>query len=170
MRSRAFCFLMGIVGLAAPADISYPLVDTGQIHCFDLNGAGAFPGVGEPFAGQDAPYAGNQPDYEDNGNGTVSDRVTGLMWTQDPGEKMTFAEAVAGASRCRVGSHEDWRLPSIKELYSLIQHKLASKQTETEATLAALLDARLQAVGAHIPTTRSDYDPEARPRSRPRRS
>jgi hypothetical protein len=34
---------------------------------------------------------------------------------------MTFEEAQAGAAACRVGGHRDWRMPTIKELYSLIQ-------------------------------------------------
>jgi len=42
------------------------------------------------------------------------------MWESDPGEQMTFEKAVAGAGTCRVGGYEDWRLASIKELYSLI--------------------------------------------------
>jgi hypothetical protein len=42
------------------------------------------------------------------------------MWQQDPGEKKTFAQAVAGAVKCRTGGYNDWRLPSIKSLYSLM--------------------------------------------------
>ena len=42
------------------------------------------------------------------------------MWQKDPGPKKTFAEASGKASTCRVGGHGDWRLPTIKELYSLI--------------------------------------------------
>jgi len=47
-------------------------------------------------------YAGAQPSYRDNGDGTVSDLVTGLMWMQDPGEKMTFDEASENAKKCAV--------------------------------------------------------------------
>ena len=43
------------------------------------------------------------------------------MWQADPGKKKTYAQAVAGAEKCRTGGHSDWRLPTIKELYSLIQ-------------------------------------------------
>lgn len=93
-------------GLLFAAD--YQIVDTGQVKAYGN------------VAGQDAQYKGNQPAYRDNGDGTVSDLVTGLMWTQDPGKKVTTSEAVAGASKCRTGGYSDWRLPTIKELYSLI--------------------------------------------------
>ena len=102
-----------------PAE-NYPIVDTGQERCYDNSLEITYPKGGEPFFGQDAQYRGNQPAYRDNGDGTISDLVTGLMWQKDPGPKKTFPEAVAGASVCRVGGYDDWRLPSIKELYSLI--------------------------------------------------
>ncbi len=99
---------------------SYPVVDTGQERCFDTRSEITYPKAGQPFFGQDAQYLGRQPSYRDNGNGTVSDLVTGLMWQQDPGSKMTYEQALAGASDCRLGGFDDWRLPSIKELYSLM--------------------------------------------------
>ena len=89
--------------------LTYPIVDTGQTQAYG------------DYAGQDAHYLANAPSYTDNGDGTVTDNVTGLMWTKDPGEKMTYAQAVAHAPKCTVGGHKDWRLPSIKELYSLIK-------------------------------------------------
>jgi hypothetical protein len=89
--------------------VSYPIVDTGQTLVYGSE------------KGQDADYSGNAPTYKDNGDGTISDQVTGLMWTQDPGTKKTFNEAFSGASKCKVGGYTDWRLPTIKELYSLIQ-------------------------------------------------
>ena len=101
--------------------LAYPIVDTAQTACYDARSEIAAPHAGEAYFGQDAQYAGPQPDYRDNGDGTVSDQVTGLMWTQDPGEKLTYQQALQGAASCRVGDYEDWRLPSIKELYSLIR-------------------------------------------------
>ena len=98
----------------------YPIVDTGQVRCYDEAVAIEHPEQGEPFHGQDAQYAAHPPSYRDNGDGTVSDLVTGLMWTRDPGETKTLAQALEEAPRCEVGGHDDWRLPTIKELYSLI--------------------------------------------------
>ncbi|MDF7824957.1 DUF1566 domain-containing protein [Pontiellaceae bacterium B12227] len=89
--------------------VPYPVVDTGQTFAYGND------------KGQDAHYSANAPSYKDNGDGTVTDQVTGLMWTQDPGRKMTFDDAVKNASKCKTGGHSDWRLPTIKELYSLIQ-------------------------------------------------
>ena len=102
------------------ADVTYPIVDTGQVRCYDNRTEVEYPEAGELFFGQDAHYNAAQPAYRDNGDGTVTDLNTRLMWTQDPGGKKTFEQAVAGAAACRVGGYNDWRLPTIKALYSLI--------------------------------------------------
>ncbi|NUQ00062.1 MAG: DUF1566 domain-containing protein [Armatimonadetes bacterium] len=104
------------------ADRPYAVVDTGQTLCYDAIGEMAPPRPGQVFYGQDAQYQGPQPSYRDNGDGTVSDLVTGLMWQKTPNlqHKLTFDEAVAGAAAFRLAGQADWRLPSIKELYSLI--------------------------------------------------
>ena len=105
---------------ASTGRVPYTIVDTAQIRCYSNNAEIQFPQAGAAFFGQDAHYAGNEPAYKDNGDGTVTDLNTALMWQSDPGEKMTFSQAVAGAATCRVGGYDDWRLPTIKELYSLI--------------------------------------------------
>ena len=104
----------------AGTDLTYPIVDTGQTECYGDRGEVEAPGPGRAFHGQDAQYVGLAPSYRDNGDGTVTDLNTGLMWQQDAGGKMSFAQAKAGAEGCRLGGYRDWRLPRIKELYSLI--------------------------------------------------
>ncbi|MCI5220121.1 MAG: hypothetical protein D3914_13270, partial [Candidatus Electrothrix sp. LOE2] len=73
--------------------LNYPIVDTGVSDYYSnsllLSSA---PTAGEAFYGQDAQYNGNQPSYTDNGDGTVTDNVTGLMWQQNMGAKMTWTE------------------------------------------------------------------------------
>jgi hypothetical protein len=100
------------------ASLGYPIVDTAQGTCYDDRVQ--IPCSQADLAGQDGQYGGNAPRYQDNGDGTVDDLVTGLTWQQEPGEKMTYAQAVAGAASFSLAGHSDWRLPTIKELYSLI--------------------------------------------------
>ena len=38
----------------------------------------------------------------DNGDGTVSDLVTGLMWVKARGSKMTWAAAFTNAAACKL--------------------------------------------------------------------
>ncbi len=99
---------------------TYTIVDTGQTHCYDNQGQISCPQSGAFYAGQDAQYAGVQPAYIDNGDGTVTDVNTGLMWQKTPGDKVTYAQAVAGPGTLNLAGYDDWRLPTIKELYSLI--------------------------------------------------
>jgi len=113
-----------------PGITGYPIVSTNQIKYYDTITEITAPTAGSAFYGQDAMYAGNSPNYVNNGDGTITDMVTGLMWQQtsdrngdgtiNASDKVTYSEAVAGASSCKTGGHTDWRLPTIKELYSLI--------------------------------------------------
>jgi hypothetical protein len=58
----------------------------------------------------------------DNGDGTVTDTKTGLMWQQgDPGQ-MTWTSALTYCENLKLANHDDWRLPNINELRSLIDY------------------------------------------------
>ncbi|HOD84679.1 MAG: hypothetical protein BWX88_05066 [Planctomycetes bacterium ADurb.Bin126] len=109
-------------GAGSPA-LTYPIVDTGLERFFSDRGElSAAPRPGERFYGQDACYRGRRFSYRDNGDGTVCDLATGLMWQKTPemDRLPTFREAVAGAAKLRLAGHGDWRLPTVKELYSLM--------------------------------------------------
>ncbi len=42
------------------------------------------------------------------------------MWIQDAGEKTNYDDAIAGVSSFKFAGYDDWRVPTIKELYTLI--------------------------------------------------
>jgi len=108
------------VQVSTSNNLTYPIVATNQVYCYDDKSSISCPADGQAFYGQDAQYTGNTPRYQDNGDGTVTDLVTGLMWQANPGEKMTYDQAATGASSFNLTGYSDWRLPTIKELYSLI--------------------------------------------------
>lgn len=116
---------------------TYPIVDTGVEEFYDNQNIISRPLSGEPFYGQDAHYTGNRPQYEDNGDGTITDKVTGLMWEKNMGEKMTLEEAMQKAARSTLGGYTDWRVPTIKELYSLI---LFTGQVKGQKAIRSFID------------------------------
>ena len=121
-----------------PASIStaagvgtYPIVGTGQTTYWNLIGnAIDQPTTGDSLYGQNASYQGNTPKYRDNNDGTITDLVTGLIWTKtldlnEDGEinsldQMTVGDALASPANVNVGGYTDWRIPTLKEAYSLI--------------------------------------------------
>lgn len=121
--------------LTSPVDTlpeisGYPIVGTNQSAWYDNQNVIVAPALGDAFHGQNADYPGTSPSYRDNGDGTVTDLVTGLMWSRSPDmdgdgkidatDKLTYAEATSLAAAYQAGGYSDWRLPTIKELYSLI--------------------------------------------------
>lgn len=99
---------------------SYSIVDTGQTNCYNNQGQIPCPKSDKPFYGQDSQYKGVQQSYKDNHDGTITDKRTGLMWIKARGKKVTWDNATYNASTSRIGGYSDWRMPTIKELYSLI--------------------------------------------------
>jgi len=105
---------------AAGSSVSFLLVDTDQDICFNGSSCGACPTAGSAYFGQDAQYRSPSTSYQDNGDGTVTDLNTNLMWQKNPGAKMSYDQAVANLASFELAGYTDWRLPTIKELYSLI--------------------------------------------------
>ena len=87
-------------------------------------------------------YVRGNPDYgkndfHDNGDGTVSDRATGLMWSKaDSRSGMKWKAALAWVQARNAEhylGHDDWRLPNAKELQSIVDYRRAPAVTHFPA-------------------------------------
>lgn len=58
--------------------------------------------------------------FTDNGDGTVTDITTGLVWQQGEAKAMTWEKALAYCENLDLAGYRDWRLPNIRELLSLV--------------------------------------------------
>lgn len=107
------------------------LLKTGQTKCDQGNFI-----LGEPPPpcsppGQDRSAFGVALSYEDNGDGTITDIVTGLIWEKlskdgsihDVDTFYPWSEAItvkiSNLNTNRFAGHDDWRLPNRRELESL---------------------------------------------------
>lgn len=101
---------------------SYVLTATGQTKAYGIDGQeiiGLSPG--DSLYGQDGHYQKGEPmKYKDNGDGTITDLVTGLIWQKVPPKMdLTWEEAKKYCDTLTLGGYDDWRLPSAKELFSI---------------------------------------------------
>lgn len=61
------------------------------------------------------------PSFRVNPDGTVTDHSTGLMWQQfDDGDLKGWPEALAYCEDLCLGGHDDWRMPNVKELRTIV--------------------------------------------------
>jgi Protein of unknown function (DUF1566) len=128
-------------GWGTPAFADAPMERTGQTQCWDPADT-SFPieeiACSDPAAtGQDgAVLAGHPlptPRFVDEGNGTVEDKLTDLIWLKDASGlgAQTWGNALGAVADLNegedfscadytAGTFADWRLPNVKELQSLI--------------------------------------------------
>jgi len=126
-----------LIGASSASSGDYTIVDTGQDVYYGDTVEITSPLSGEAYYGQDAQYDGLQPSYSLSGDGlTVSDNNTGLTWQRsadtdedediDVADKLTWSELQTYPDILNAdsfGGYNDWRLPSIKELYSLMDFR-----------------------------------------------
>jgi hypothetical protein len=93
------------------------------------------------LGGQDGYYSatkGTALSYTDNGDGTITDEVTGLMWKKcsegyneadnclalpvGAVAKMDWETALVTCEADETAEYTDWRLPNIRELSSIINY------------------------------------------------
>jgi len=130
--SLALLFGLGLRAPAAEAWGDFPA--TGQTTSFP-----AVTATGAPVGDDGAVQAGAPLSYTDNGDGTITDNNTGLMWEKksddgsdhDDGREFSWSgngtdatiwdwvEVLNGTS---FAGYNDWRIPNAKELQSIVDY------------------------------------------------
>ncbi len=105
---------------------------TGQTDCWDESGNSiSCSGTGQD--GELQKGASTAARFIDNGDGTVTDKLTNLIWLKEAScfERMKWADALSTVSSLSAGCccgladgsvAGDWRMPNIKELQSLVDY------------------------------------------------
>ncbi len=73
------------------------------------------------------------PDFVDNGDGTVTDRVTDLIWLKETdGKKRAWEPSIQYCENLVFAGHSDWKLPHNKELSSLVDLRKQKPAIDTD--------------------------------------
>ena len=114
---------------------------SGQTTCYNAIGSViACAGTGQDGEKQ----AGANLAYQDNGDGTVTDLDTGLMWEKltddgsihDRDQTFSFASIqthIAAVNGEPLGGYTDWRAPNIRELQSIVNYGTANPAVTASA-------------------------------------
>ena len=110
--NRLKFIILAAIGLSfcelhAQKMLPFRLPDSGQASSFT------------PSQGEDADFVINPQSFTDNGDGTINDNITKLMWQKSDGGEMTFENAAAYCKNLSLGGYSDWRLPTGTELFSI---------------------------------------------------
>jgi len=146
-KNGGFSFSFGVVPADCVGTLSVSTIDVSLPNCTPVTATLA----PVPKTGQTTSYAAGDdgalqkgvavptPRFTDNSNGTITDKLTGLVWLKkaDCSQFLpTFGQALADVASLNTngtmngnncsdtsneGSHQtDWRLPNIRELFSLV--------------------------------------------------
>jgi hypothetical protein len=110
---------MLVSGPAYTSSVHIPI--TGQTNTY----------YGQDDGAAQAGYVETGDRFTDNGNYTVSDNRTGLMWLKDAsvGVPISWDAAVQYCADLTFGGYTDWRLPNANELESLVDYSRGGSTT-----------------------------------------
>lgn len=149
--SEKLAFLFGLLRMGR-------VVDSGQLQCTDDSGItincddASFPGQDAAYVGVPKPRAIAWPAVTADGGLVTIDHGTGLIWTTCPIDSTgapdstptcigaaASVDSATAASYCsalnsrRYGGYSDWRLASVRELRSLLEHSTTGIYYDTAA-------------------------------------
>ncbi len=129
----------GLRGVAAPI-YPAPIPRTGQTRCYGNDGS--LTACSGTWQGQDGDLqAGTHwpdPRFTDLGDGTIRDNLTGLVWAEDAGTPTVGSctggdlgwqdalDYIACLNTANYNGRNDWRLPNVRELASLLNFNVTS--------------------------------------------
>jgi hypothetical protein len=135
------------------------LAKTGQTGCWDTAGTP----IGCAGTGQDGAWlkgVSASPRFTDNGNGTVSDNQTGLIWLKNAScfGSQTWSAALSSANTLASGAcgltdgsvAGAWRLPNIRELVSLIDYGRSSPALPAGHPFSGVLNVNYWSSTSHV--------------------
>jgi len=105
--------------LEAQKLLPFRLPDTGQTGSYTSS------------PGEDADFAINPLSFTDNGDGTITDNNTLLMWQKTDGGEMTIESATTYCSNLELAGFSDWRLPTGIELFSINHYNYLNPALDT---------------------------------------
>ncbi|RME24782.1 MAG: DUF1566 domain-containing protein, partial [Candidatus Zixiibacteriota bacterium] len=110
-----------IAALSSPGSPArWSFADTGQLLCYDNTEAISCPQPGQPFYGQDAQFDHRPISYTVDAR-IVIDNNTGLVWQRaDDGVQRDWAAAKNYCADLELAGLRGWRLPTVKELETLV--------------------------------------------------
>ncbi len=111
-----------ITNLAAPTKLDHAVPKSYVDYLFCVPGKLSKPGNGEGVCEGETGIPWPNPRFTDNGDGTVTDNLTGLIWSQDgsPWVRSNWDTAIDNCNNFNAGGRDDWRLPNIKEMHSIM--------------------------------------------------
>ena len=141
------------VAIESPPPAGKGLPVTGQTKCYDAVGAEIACDSAD-YPGQDGFYKAGCPTegrFEDHGDGTVTDTCTGLMWQKDTADVdesgsignedcINWQGALKYCESLSFADHDDWRLPNVLELQSIIDYGRRSPSIDTTVFGAVSFD------------------------------
>ena len=91
-----------------------------------------YPGKTGAYAAMAVRGSSSPAQFHNNGDGTVSDLTTGLMWQKESVQGISWQDGLAYCSGLHLGGYSDWRLPDVNELISLVDYSKASPSIDEQ--------------------------------------